>query len=117
MFAGCGDECLAHFVHVAPISHAHWETKSHAWIAIMPVRDWRIDELRVRHDHGNIIACQDNGAARANLLDSADYTGHFDPISNGDRSFCQNDQTADEITGDVLQTEANTHADRPSENR
>src|SRR4030095_6644023 len=117
MFLGCGDERLTHFVHVAPISHAYRKTKPHAWIAIMPVRDWGVDELRVRHDHGNIIVCYDNGAARANLLHSADDTCHFDPISDGDRSFRQNDQTADEITGNVLQPETDTHSDCSSENR
>src|SRR4026207_427516 len=83
----------------------------------MPVRDRGVDELRVRHDHGNIIACEDNGAARATLFHSADDPCHFDPISDGDRSFRQNDQTADEITGNVLQPETSTHSDCSSENR
>src|SRR5439155_3621560 len=117
MFAGCSDECLANFVHVAPISHAHRKTKPHALIAIMPVSHRGVDELRVRHDHGNIIACQDNGAARANLLNSTDDTCYFDPISDGDRSFRQNDQPADEITGNVLQPETDTYSDCSSENR
>jgi hypothetical protein len=83
----------------------------------MPVRDRGVDELRVWHDHGNIIACYDNGAARANLLDCADDARHFDPISDSDRSFRQNDQTADEITDNVLQPETDTHSDCSSENR
>src|SRR4029434_5579607 len=43
--------------------------------------------------------------------------GYLDPISDRDWSFSQNHEAADEIAGDVLQTEANTHADRACENR
>src|SRR4029450_10134677 len=66
--------------------------------------------------HGNIIARQNYRAARANLLHPTDNARHFDAISNRDRSLRQNNQAADEIAGDVLQTETHTDSDRTGEN-
>src|SRR5438094_4931797 len=117
MFACCGDELLAHFVHVAAISHAYRKTKPDARIAIMPVGHRRIDKFRVRHDHGNIVARQNNRAARANLLHSADDARHFHAVPDRDRSLRQNDQTADEIAGDVLQAESDAYANCACKNR
>src|SRR5437762_7731508 len=117
MFAGCGDERFLHLLHIAAISHAHRKTKPHAWIAIMSVGHRRIDEFRVWHDHGDIIACQDNCAARANLLHSADDPRHFHAVPDRDRSLCQNDQAADEITGDILETESDAYANCARKNR
>src|SRR5436190_22999054 len=117
MLARCGDERLVYFVDVAAVSHAHGNAKPHTWIAIMPVRYRRIDKFRVRHDHRDIIARHDNRAARANLLHSADDACHFYAVPDCDGSFCQNDETADEIAGDVLQTKSNPYANRAGKNR
>ena len=43
--------------------------------------------------------------------------GYFDAIPDGDRPLGQNHQAADEIAGDILQTEAHAHTDCASENR
>ena len=55
MFVTGGDERLADFVHVAAVGDAHWDAETHARIAVSPVSHRRIDELRVRHDHGDVI--------------------------------------------------------------
>src|SRR5438874_389552 len=43
-------------------------------------------------------------------------TGHLYSIADRDRTFRQDDQAANEIAGDVLQSEANPYADRAGEN-
>ena len=43
-------------------------------------------------------------------------TGYLDPIADRDRALGQNDQTANEIAGDVLQSEANAYADCAGKN-
>ena len=40
----------------------------------------------------------------------------FDAVANRNRSLRQNDETADEIAGDILQAEADTDADRAGKN-
>src|SRR5437773_1622724 len=56
-------------------------------------------------------------AAGANLPDCAQDAGYFDAIPDRDRALRQNDQTADEVTGDVLQTKSHTDANRTGKNR
>ncbi len=51
------------------------------------------------------------------MLDLAGDPGHFDAIPDGDRPLRQDHQAADEITGDILQTEPHADSDRASENR
>ena len=51
------------------------------------------------------------------MLHLTSDAGYFDPIPNCDWSFRQDDEAADEITGDVLQSKANAHADRTGKNR
>src|SRR5437773_12061682 len=112
MFTGCGNERLAHFVDVAAVCHAYGQTKPDPFIAIMPVPHRRVDKLRVRHDHSDVVARQNNRATRANLLNSADDPRYFDAIPDSDRSLRQNDEAADEIAGDVLQTESDAYVNR-----
>jgi len=50
------------------------------------------------------------------LLHLTGDTGHLDPIADRDRAFGQNDQSANEIAGDVLQSESNAYADRAVKN-
>src|ERR1051325_2113345 len=49
-FAGRSDQRIPDFIDIASVGDAHRDAKSHSWIAISPVRDWRVDEHRVRHD-------------------------------------------------------------------
>ncbi len=70
----------------------------------------------VRHDHGDVVVSKNDGAARANLLHLTGDTRDLHPIADGDRSFGQNDQAADEIAGDILQSEAKAYADRAGKN-
>ena len=51
------------------------------------------------------------------MLDLPGNTRHFNPVPNGDRSLGQDHQATDEIAGDVLQPEADAHANRACENR
>src|ERR1700686_711225 len=117
MLAGGGDEGLAHLIHIAAVSHAHWNAKTHTWVAVGLGRDWRIDELRVGHNHGDVIVGHDHCAARANLLHLPSDARDFDPVSDCDGPFSQNYQPADEIARDILQAEANANADRAGKNR
>ena len=112
-----GDKRFAHLVDVAPVGHTDRNVETHPRIAVGPVRHRRIDELRVRHNHRNVVVGQDYGAACPDLLDLPGDTRDFDAVANGDRPFRQDHETADEIAGDILQPEADTDADRAGENR
>src|SRR6266487_4221145 len=110
------DQRVAYFVHVAAVSHADWQAKADSRIAIMPICHRRVDEFRVRHDHSDIVAGHNDGAARANLLHLTRDARNFDAVADGDGSFGQNDQAANEIARDILQSKATPDADRPRKN-
>src|SRR5436190_16932221 len=117
MLARRSDECLTYFIHVAAISYSNWQPKTHPRIAVCPVCDRRIDELLIRHDHGDAVVGHDNRAARPNLLYLAGNPRDFNAIADGDRPLGKNEQAADEIACDVFQTKPHTHANRASEYR
>ena len=114
--AAGGDQRFPHLVDVAPIGHSDWNAKTHPGIAVSPIRYGRIDELRVRHDHRNVVIRQDHGAPGANLLHLANHAGHFHPVANGNGSFGQDDQSADEIARDILEPKSYSYANGPGEN-
>ena len=107
---------IPHFLQIAAIGDTDWNAKPDSRVAISPVRHWRIDEFRVRHDHGDVVVGTNDRAARANLLHLTCDTGDLHPIADSDRSFCQNDEAANEIAGDILQSEANAYANRAGKN-
>src|SRR5258707_8619552 len=117
MLARCGHQRLANFVHVAAISHAYWKTKPHTGIAILPVGYRRIYEFRVRHNDGDIVVGHNHRTPRADLPNYAQDACYFDAISNRDRPLRQDDKTADEITGDILQAKSDSDANRTGKNR
>src|SRR5437667_8929083 len=98
------DERLTHFVHVAAISYAHRKAKTHSPVGVRPVRDRRIDELLVRHDHGDVIVSPNQGAPGADLPHLTRDACDFDAITDGEGAYGQNEQPADELAGDVFQT-------------
>src|SRR4029077_12087967 len=107
---------IPYFLQIAVIGDTDRNAKTHARIAISPVCHRRIDEPRVRHDHGDVVVGKNNGAARTNLLHLTGNTGYFHPITDCDRAFGQNDQAANEIAGDVLQSESNADTERTGKN-
>src|SRR5437870_3590025 len=111
MLARCRDKRLTHFVHVAAVRYAHRKAKADSPIGVSPVRYRRINEFLVRYDHGDIVVSHDNSAAGTDLPHLTGDARHFDAIADGDRAFGQDEQPADEITGDVFQTEPNAHTD------
>src|SRR5262249_39995149 len=117
MLARCINEHFAHFVHVAVVSDAHGNAKTHSPVAISPVCHRRIDEFLVWYDHGDVVVGQNNSAASADFLHLPGDASDFDPITDGNGSFRQNKQAADEIAGDVFQTESHTDAHRAGEYR
>src|SRR5437660_11848316 len=110
------EQGIPYFLQIAAIGDTNRNAKTDARIAISPVCHRRINEFRVRHDHGDVVVGQNNGAARTNLLHLTGDTGHLYPIADRNRTLRQNDQAANEIAGDVLQSEANPHADRAGKN-
>src|SRR5438105_14746130 len=95
---------ISYFLQIAAIGDTNRNAKTDARIAISPVCHRRIDELRVRHDHSDAVAAQNNGATRTNLLHLTGDTGYLYPIADRNRTLRQNDQAANEIAGDVLQS-------------
>jgi len=116
MFAGGGNQRIAHFVDVAAISDADWNAKTHPRIAVGPVCHRRVDELGVRDDHRDVVVGHDHGAAGPNVLNLAGDAGYFDAVAHRDGPLGQNHQTADKIARDILQTKADAHADRAGKN-
>ena len=83
----------------------------------MPIGHRRIYEFRVRHNDGDIVVSYNHCTSRADFPNGAQNACYFDAISNRDRSLGQDDQAADEIAGDVLQTKSDTDTNRTSKNR
>jgi hypothetical protein len=116
IFVRNSEECLSNLDHIASVGDADRDAEPNAPVAIGPVSHRRVDEFRIRHDHHDVVVRANDCASRANLFHLAGNPRYFDAVPDGDRSLRQNHQTADEITGDVLQAEADAHADRSSEN-
>src|SRR5437868_2289150 len=110
------DQRLAHFIHVAAVSHADRHTEPHSRIEVGPVRHRRIDEFRIGHDHGDVVVRHDHRAPGANLLHLPDDAGYFHTVADRDRALGQDHQAADEIAGNILQAETDTDADGAGEN-
>src|ERR1044072_316084 len=113
---GC-DERLTHFIHVAPVSHPHRQAKTHSPVGVSPVRYRRINEFLIWNDHGNVVVSKNNCAARADFLHLTGDARDLNAITDGDWPFRKNEQTADEVTRNVFQTEPQTHAHRAGEYR
>src|ERR1043166_8577642 len=111
------DERLTHFIHVAPVSYPHRQAKTHSPVGVSPVRHWRINEFLVWDDHGDIVVSKNDRTACADFLHLTGDARDFNAITDGDWPLSKNEQTADEITRDVFQTEPQTHAYRPGEYR
>ena len=107
---------LAHQLDVTAVGHADRNAKTHPRVAIGPVRHRRIDELLVRHDHGDVVVRDDHRAARPDFLHLPGHARDFDPIADRDRAFRQDDEAADEIARDILQAETDADANRAGKN-
>src|SRR5204863_7436082 len=77
----------ANLVDITSISDTDWNAKPHAGIAICPIRHWRIDELRVRDDHGDVIVCPNYCAPCPDEFHLTCQTSDFDPIADRDRAL------------------------------
>ena len=110
MLARRGDERFAHLGHVAAVRYSNRNAKTHSPVAISPVGHGRIDEFLVRHDHGDVVVSDNYSAACADLPHLTGNACDFDPITDGDGTFGQNEQAADEIAGDVFQTKSHAYA-------
>src|ERR1051325_7523602 len=86
VFPNC-NQCAANPVDITPISAADWNAKPHTRIAICPIRHWRIDELRVRDDHGDVIVCPNYCAPCADEFHLTCQASDFDSIANRDRAL------------------------------
>jgi len=75
------------------------------------------NQVRVGNNDGNIIGCRNRGAAQIDLCYASNCATHLDSIPQGDRRFGQNDQTADEVTYDILQAESNADSQCPDQKR
>src|SRR5216684_2903500 len=117
MFARGGNQRIAHFVDVAAICDPDWNPKAHPRIAVGPVRHRRINEFRVRDDHGDVVVSHDHRATRANMLHLASDARYLHAVAHRDRPLRQNHETADKIARDILQAKADADADRARKNR
>src|SRR5207237_10383852 len=111
------DQKLTHLFHIASVSYTDRNPKAHPGIAVGPVSYRRVDKLRVGNNGGDVVVRDYDRAARADLLHLADDARDFHAVANRDRTLRQDDETADEIARNILQTKTDTHAHGPSENR
>src|SRR5690349_21340080 len=116
MLPAGGDECVAHYVDVAPIGDADGDAETNARVAISPIRNRRIDELRVRYDHGNVVVGYDNGAAGADLRHLPGDACDLDPVADGNGAFGQDNETADKVARNILKPETDADPDRAGKN-
>src|ERR687891_1023154 len=111
------DERFTHFIYVASVSYSNRQAKTHSSVAISPVRHWRINEFLVWDDHGDIVVGHNHRTPRADLLHLTGDARDFNAITDGDWPFSKNEQTANEVTRNVFQTESQTHTYRAGEYR
>jgi len=102
--------------YVAPVGHTHWDAKAYLWITVGPVRHGRVDKLLVRDNRRDVVVRDDHSTACANFRHLSGHARDLHSISNGDWSLRQNDQAADKVARDVLQTKTDADADRAREN-
>ena len=107
-----GEQCVTHSWNIAAVRDTDRDTEAHTPIAVCPVGHRRIDELCVWHDHHDVVVGANNRAARSNVFHLTSDPGDLNPVADGDWSLRENDQTADKITGDVLQTKSDADANR-----
>ena len=100
---------------VAPVGDADGKMEAHARRAEAPVRDGLRDELGVGNDQVDVVVGPDQGRARTDLGDVSGHLADLDAVADLDRPLDQEDQARHEVLGDVLQAEADAHADRAAE--
>src|SRR5690606_5906952 len=81
-------------------------------VAVGPVTDRRIDEVRVRHDDRLPAEGLDFRGAHGDALDDAFRRPGDDMVADLERSLDQQDKPRHEIGNDVLQAEADTDGKR-----
>ena len=110
-FRGFQEQFL-HQLHIAVVRDADRDFEAHHFSGVAPVYDILRYEARVGDNYGDIVVCYDCCAAPLDLDHISLYVAHFDTVTDLDGTFEKDDQAADEIAGDVLQSEADPYADR-----
>ena len=75
-----------------------------------PVHQVARDELAVGDDHALVVAVDDRGGADVDPVDLAGRARDGDDVADPDRPFQQQDDAADEVGDDLLEAEAEAHA-------
>src|SRR4051812_45292364 len=103
---------LACEVRIGVVRHAETDAHGHVRMVVLPVDDHLGDEARVGHDHHGVVFGDYGRATRSDFRHVALDAAYFDAVANADRPFEHDDEPADPVADDVLQTEADAHADR-----
>jgi hypothetical protein len=115
MRSGDFGQDLARFRDIAIDRDADPDAKAHARVTMAPVDHRLFDKVGVGNDNRDVVVGQDGGAPGTDVFNLAGHGAHFDPVADLDGTFREHHQSADEITGDVLQSEADPDADRARE--
>src|SRR5206468_7613874 len=97
MGAGYVEQYAMDELHVAAIGDAHLDVDAAKLVAVRPVADRIVDEVRVRQDHRLPLERLDLGGAHADLSDRAADVAGDDPVADLERSLGKEDQARDEV--------------------
>ena len=105
-------EQVRHAVGIVAVSHGHLDREPDDLVTQRPVHEVAGDERAVRDDDVLIVAVDDGGCSDVDAVDLAVHAGNRHDVAHPDRSFQQQNDTANEAGYDFLETEAETHAER-----
>src|SRR6266404_5091165 len=111
MFLGDLQHQPSKVLQIRSISYAKRNAESNPWVLITPIVHTVGNEVGVGHDDCNIIIRHDRRAPQADFANLSRDSANFDAVTDGYWPLGKNDQTADEIADDVLQTEAKANTD------
>ncbi|MFN8640429.1 MAG: hypothetical protein U0802_01735 [Candidatus Binatia bacterium] len=102
---------------VRPVGDAHRHVYAHQRVAVAPVDQLGLQQLRVRHDDRDPVEGAQHGAATADPLDHAGELAEADEVARLHRPFQGDQHAADEVVGNVLQAEADADAQHAGQQR
>ncbi len=69
---------------IRSIGHPHRKIESHVPVGVTPIGHTGRDELRIRHDDGDVVVCDDRGRAQRNIHDIAGDWADFNAVADFD---------------------------------
>ena len=110
MVLGTGDKRFHHQGNVGTIGNTHRNKKPYSTIGKGPIGHLIGDQIRVGNDHICLVEGLDGCGPKANPFDFGPLPTDFDRVTHPDGSFKEQNEAADKIVHNTLQTKADADA-------